>query len=231
MTYCTSDLHGCDLSELLSLLQRVNFSDKDFLFILGDVVDRGCHSSELLKWLLMQTNVELILGNHEAMLLSCRFVFEEITDERINYLDSEKMTLLSRWLRNGAEPTMASLKELLHKEPDVLENIFDYLMDAPLYEEITVGGRKFLLSHTLPESFDPTVSYDSYGMNDWIWNREGLFDRENPGITAVFGHTPTEYISSSYKGKIYKSQTRIDIDTGDSLSLLRLDDLSEFYLQ
>ena len=70
--------------------------DGDFLYILGDVVDRnGDGGVEMLCWLLEQSNVQLILGNHEAMLLSCAFVFEEITNESLQNVTSEKLELLN----------------------------------------------------------------------------------------------------------------------------------------
>ena len=38
--YVTSDLHGLPLADLKRLLNMVNFNDDDWLFILGDVIDR-----------------------------------------------------------------------------------------------------------------------------------------------------------------------------------------------
>lgn len=80
MTYVISGLHGYPLEKFKKLLRKANFTDTDFLYILGDMIDRnGDGGVELLCWLLEQPNVQLILGNHEAMLLSCEFVFDEIT--------------------------------------------------------------------------------------------------------------------------------------------------------
>ena len=78
MTYVISDLHGYPLEKLKKLLKKANFSSDDFLYILGDIIDRnGDGGVGILLWLLEQVNVQLILGNHEAMLLSCNFVFDE----------------------------------------------------------------------------------------------------------------------------------------------------------
>ena len=78
MIYVTSDLHGYPLEKFIDMLKSVNFSEADTLYILGDVIDRGKDGIKLLKWCMQQDNVELILGNHEAMLLSCDFLFDEI---------------------------------------------------------------------------------------------------------------------------------------------------------
>ena len=78
MTYVISDLHGYPHSDFLRLLDEGGFSGEDVLYILGDVVDRnGDGGVETLRWLLYQDNVQLILGNHETMLLGCTFVFDE----------------------------------------------------------------------------------------------------------------------------------------------------------
>ena len=47
MTYCMSDLHGeKDLFD--KMLEKIQFSSLDHLYILGDVIDRGPHGVELL---------------------------------------------------------------------------------------------------------------------------------------------------------------------------------------
>ena len=40
MIYVISDIHGC-YKEFLEMLRLIDFSAKDDLFVLGDVVDRG----------------------------------------------------------------------------------------------------------------------------------------------------------------------------------------------
>ena len=113
MIYVTSDLHGYPLPDFLRLLGKADFSDADELIILGDVIDRnGDGGIAMLRWMLQQVNVRMILGNHEAMLLSCRFLFDTITDESLARFDQQKMNLLSAWMMNGAEPTLKALKDL-----------------------------------------------------------------------------------------------------------------------
>lgn len=68
MVYVTADLHGCPLTTLQQLLKQADFKESDFLFVLGDVIDRREHGAELLLWHTEQPNMQLILGNHEAML-------------------------------------------------------------------------------------------------------------------------------------------------------------------
>ncbi len=41
MIYVTSDLHGYPLNKFLAFLKKAGFTEDDFLFVLGDVIDRG----------------------------------------------------------------------------------------------------------------------------------------------------------------------------------------------
>ena len=99
MIYATSDLHGYPLDRFQKLLKQADFGNQDFLFVLGDVIDRnGDGGVGLLRWMMEQPNVELILGNHEAMLLSCAFLFDEITDDSVASLDEKQVRLLMNWI-------------------------------------------------------------------------------------------------------------------------------------
>ena len=111
--YVISDLHGLELAQLKKLLQKAGFGPGDWLYILGDVVDRnGDGGVEILCWLLEQPNAQLILGNHEAMLLSCAFVFDHITNESIQAVS---YTHLDRFLRFWNEVNMHYIE--FHAKP------------------------------------------------------------------------------------------------------------------
>ena len=85
-----SDIHGYSKDKTMSLLQQAGFDKNDFMYVLGDVIDRGEDGIKMLQWMMEQPNVELILGNHEAMFLSCGFIFDEITDEFLTGLTEKK---------------------------------------------------------------------------------------------------------------------------------------------
>ena len=235
MIYVISDLHGMELIKLKILLDKVNFNNNDnWLFILGDVIDRQNDGGvEILEWLLDQPNVELILGNHEAMLLSCSFVFNEITDESIQGFDQEKMSLLSNYMLNGGDVTLKALSELKKRSPETVEYILEYLREAPLYETVTAGGKDYLLCHSGLDNFSPNKRITDYTADEFIWATPRITDRYYDDIITVFGHTPTMSFGDEYNGKILKTETWIDIDVGvfcgNHPVLLRLDDLKEFY--
>ena len=233
MIYVTSDLHGYPLSDFLELLRSVSFSENDFLFVLGDVIDRGEHGAELLRWLTQQPNVQLILGNHEAMMLACEFLFNDVTEENLLALDPLAMQKFSHWLRNGAAPTLKGLKALLREEPDVFAGIMDYLKDAPLYDTVSAGGRNFILVHAGLGNFSPDRPLSDYTPHELIWTRPTLETTYFEDATVIFGHTPTVFIDPERSGKPIQTDSWICIDVGVAAGykplLLRLDDLKEFY--
>lgn len=233
MIYVTSDLHGYSQKKFFALLDSVEFSENDYLFILGDVIDRGEHGVDLLRWMAEQPNVQLILGNHEAMLLSCDFLFEPVTDESLSKLDIEKMNLLNTWRSNGATPTLAGLRKILKEEPDVMNGIMDYLRDAPLYDTVTSGGNKYILVHAGLENYHPSRPLNCYTPDELLWARPTMNTQYFDDAVVIFGHTPTEFFGEQYRGKAIKTKSWICIDTGAATGnkpmLLRLDDLKEFY--
>lgn len=235
MIYVTSDLHGYPLSDFQKLLEKARFSDVDDLIVLGDVIDRNNDGGiEMLRWMLQQVNVRMILGNHEAMMLSCRFLFDTITDESLAQFDQEKMGLLSTWMMNGAGPTMKSMRDLFYENAEIVYEIIDYLENAPLYEVVETAGRRFLLTHSGLGHFAPDKLLSAYSPNDFLWNRPKLTDNYYQRTTTIFGHTPTDYYGMEYAGKMIRRSTWIDIDTGAANGgcpmLLRLEDEKALYV-
>ena len=233
MIYVTSDLHGYPMKKFVAFLQESGFTEDDFLFVLGDVIDRGKHGVELLQWMTQQPNVQLILGNHEWFLLGCSFLFDEVNDENLDMLTSEKLKLLNNWKRNGADVTISGFRKLMQKDPALVEGILDYIQDAPLYETVELNGRKYVLVHAGLGNFDPAKPLEDYDLMDLLWSRPSLDTQYYEDATVIFGHTPTLYYGEEFKDRAIKKDSWICIDTGVSFGrnpmLLRLDDMKEFY--
>ena len=142
MTYVISDLHGYPIEKLKELLEKANFSENDRLYILGDVIDRnGDGGIGVLQWLIKQPNAELIMGNHEVMLLACDFIFENITDAFLEDFDEKKNKLLINYLFNGGGVTLRYLAKL---DVEARCKIVDYLRSCPLYKEVSINGEKYI---------------------------------------------------------------------------------------
>jgi serine/threonine protein phosphatase 1 len=232
MIYVISDLHGYPIEKLKMLLEKAEFGEDDFLYILGDVVDRnGDGGVGILLWLLEQYNVQLILGNHEAMLLSCDFVFDEVTEDSIAAMDGEKIELLNNYMLNGGDVTLKALRKVSR---ETQQDILDYLRDCPLCEAVTAGGRDFILVHAGLGNFNKKKKLSDYTIEELIMEWPELTDEYYDDIHTVFGHTPTMSYGEEFKGEIIKTRTWTDIDVGAGFGnepvLLRLDDYKEFKL-
>ena len=81
----------------------------DTVYILGDfcwsTADRWI---EILKQL--NGNKELILGNHEALMLTCSFLFDEVSEENLDNLTIKEISLVQNWIDNGGGPTLKGLQ-------------------------------------------------------------------------------------------------------------------------
>lgn len=232
MFYVISDLHGYPHERFLRLLSLAGFGRDDFLYILGDVIDRnGDGGVATLEWLMYQPNVQLLLGNHEAALLACSFVFDEIKEDIEEVLTRSKMEILMSYLADGGQVTLNAMRKL---PAETREDILDYLRDCPYYELIGVGDKNFLLVHSGIDNFSLGKKLSEYSSEDFLWARPALSDRYYYDVMTVLGHTPTVAYGDEYKGKIIKTDTWIDIDqdagSGMEPVLLRLDDMKEFRL-
>lgn len=234
MIYAVSDLHGYPLEGLLSLLSKAGFCDDDFLFVLGDVIDRGEDGIKILEYLLDKPNIQFILGNHEAMMLACSFITKTVTDDFLEILDETKLSLLQTWLHNGADPTIKALGRLAKENPERMEYMYEFLRDAPLWDTVTAGNKDFVLTHSGLGGFASGKKLAQYSARELLWNRPDPSERYSERFYTVFGHTPTVFYGKEYTGKALRTETWINIDAGvacgEKPMLLRLDDMKEFYI-
>ena len=61
--YVISDLHG-QFVLLQLLLEKIEFSADDELYILGDIMDRGPNSIDIYYFVKSMPNIYMLKGNH-----------------------------------------------------------------------------------------------------------------------------------------------------------------------
>ena len=226
-----ADLHGYSFEKVLSFLESIGFSQQDQLYILVDVVDRGEDGIRILQWIMKQKNVQMLLGNHEDMMCKCAFLFEGDTALALENMKGANRRSFDHWVENGGLPTLQAMTALREKET---EKIFEFLRSLPLYLQVQVQERTFILVHGGLGNFDPQKPLEDYTLQELVWTRPTKIQRYYTDKMTVLGHTPTLYYSDQLKGRAFATDTWIDIDVGAAIGIapmiLRLDDLQEFYM-
>lgn len=111
-TYAIGDIHGC-FRTLQALLERINFDPaRDRIWLVGDLVNRGRHSLEVLRWAYsLGERCTCVLGNHDLFLLAkARGIGKDRRNDTLGEIlgAKDRFDLLD-WLRS---------RPLLHMEGD-----------------------------------------------------------------------------------------------------------------
>lgn len=222
-----SDIHG-RYDEYLEMLLKINFSRKDKLYILGDVIDRGQNPIKVLRHTMYADNIILLMGNHEKMMLDSASTDEE-----------KRAEANDMWEWNGGYTTKREFFEL---SKEVRQEIIDYIAELKWYEFVEIGDKKFFLSHAAlcmrdGDSFEETLENEVKSENI-LWNRGELRFWENTSdYIFVHGHTPSGkwHPFGFYEILTYDEGKKINIDCGcakiQRLGCLRLDDMCQFYVE
>ena len=231
-TYCMSDIHG-DYEKYRAMLAKIDLEDRDTLFVIGDVVDRGTGSMKILMDMMIRPNVIPLIGNHEYMALQClEFLRQEVTEESISRMDAGLMEGLLEWKEVGGDATIDEFRKLSPEEQD---DILDYLEEFTLTDEVTAGGNTFVLAHSGLQNFSEDRALEDYEPFEVLFEKPDYSRRYYADKYTVSGHVPTRTIPENPRpDRIYINNGNINIDCGcgygGTLGAIRLDDLKEFYV-
>ena len=213
MNYAIADIHGC-YEAYLALLDKLELTGEDEVYILGDAVDRGPEPIRVLQDMMGRENVTYLLGNHDVMMLqTLRPLMEEITDFSVERLPKDLLLRYDNWMVNGGEVTLRQFTALSREEQ---RDILDYLEQACPYALAEVGEKLFVMVHAGLGHFDPDKELDEYQIHDLVWARPDYTKRYFPGerVVLVTGHTPTPLIRPDRRPLIYTQQGHAAIDCG-----------------
>ncbi len=183
-----SDIHGCALT-FKALLDKVGLTKNDQLFILGDLINRGPRSSEVVDHILFLMEdgyqVYTLRGNHEEILL------------HISKTGPTELPLLLS-TRNSMD--------MLNKKGKVKKRFLRFFRSLPYYFVLD----DFYLVHA---GFNLAAVNPLLDLHAMVWQRPFLLkDELINGRRVVFGHHPRSI------GKIRKAveikQAGVCIDNG-----------------
>ena len=246
--YTVSDIHG-HYSTFRKGLDVIDFSDNDYLYILGDAIDRGKDGIRILKHIMSSPNMDLLLGNHEFMMLNS-------VDQQGGPLCTGRDTHI--WLDyNGGWTT---LKEYLELSLLSRKRLLGWLRNRFVIKTVEIGNKVFCLSHSyfVESLMNKRYRYsDVRKVNEVVWESIYRDDSKAYGqdpyskhkCTFVTGHVPVQYAREELGQRRWPSglgalwnKNMVDIDGGCSygedfydgypesengLIFLRLDDLKE----
>jgi serine/threonine protein phosphatase 1 len=174
--FAIGDIHGC-LEKLKELIPKTGIDNQnDTLIFIGDYIDRGKFSSEVVDHVIRLQNeykkVVCLRGNHEDMLA--------------HYLEGMNEEM---YLNNGGINTLHSyeiilsddIKERKRKIPARHRKFFESLL--PYYET-----EDYIFVHA---GMKPGLLLKEQTMHDLLWIRHEFIEAKYDfGKTVVFGHTP-----------------------------------------
>ena len=228
MTYAVANLHGC-FNKFKKLLRKINFTDNDVMYVLGDIVDYGEEPIELLCDLSMRYNVIPILGECDLRALEMLTELDKMLGGASP--DPEVIGKMTEWIQEGGAKTMEGFKAL---DDDMKEGVLEYLEDMSLYEEVEVRGKKYLLVHAGIADYSADTDLEDYMPEAFICESPDPDYQLVDGVTLVVGHKPTYEIEGAERGKIYHGEGSIFLDCGaaydEPLGCICLENGKEYYI-
>lgn len=184
------DVHG-HYDALISLLEAIAPGKNEAVYFLGDLIDRGPKSAEVVDFV-YKNKYRCLLGNHEQMLL-------EIL--RNKHLSGD---MFQAWLYGGGYATLVSYN---HKIPQ--EHI-DWMKKLPSYLDL---GDVWLVH----AGVDPELSLEEQTTAEFCWIRDDFHRISKPYFKnklIIAGHTITFTFPGIKPGNLVSGVGWLDIDTG-----------------
>ena len=185
------DVHG-HYEGLMLLLEQIAPASEDQVYFLGDLIDRGPKSAEVVEFV-KENDYPCLLGNHEQMLLN-------IMNGR-----NASPTNMQTWLYSGGQATIAS-----YQSATIPKQHLDWFESLPTY--LDLGD--FWLTHA---GVDPRKTVQEQTAEELCWIRDEFHRIEQPYFAdklIVVGHTITFTLPGVVPGNLAQGQGWLDIDTG-----------------
>ena len=187
------DIHGCARTLQVMLKNMLLVTRDDELFFLGDYIDRGPASKDVLDQLMdMQEGgwkIHCLKGNHEDY---CVKSWEE--DQHWHLLKPDVQKL---WENVGAKETYKSFG--VKRPREIPEKYIEWMRNLPYYYEL----ENYILVHAGMNFNAPDPFKDTYSM---INVRDFKVDFEKTGGRRIIhGHLPDDY---NFKRGVQRKENR-----------------------
>lgn len=197
MYYIFGDIHGClDKLHKIFFFIKGQLNQDDTLIFLGDYIDRGMYSCEVVEYLITVSgtyNSIFLKGNHEDMLL-----------KYLAHQDKQNI-----FIQNGGGATIKSYTRN-YREFMIPESHHLFYNNLKLYFETD----DFIAVHA---GFNPKIdNIHDQSVEDILWIRDTFYRHDHYwNKSIIFGHTPVSFISNrSERIFVDESKNIIGIDTG-----------------
>ena len=190
--FAISDIHGCYKPFYELVVNTVKLKKSDHLILLGDYIDRGDQSKEVIDFILdlhkTGFNITPLAGNHEVMLTDAYY----------------HPALLPVWLMNNGFSTLLSF------EIEDVEEIDDHYLEFFTTLEYFKVIDNFIFVHA---GFDDLAFNPFLNKHCMIWECRASYQNQMfTGKTIIHGHRPK---TVSYVRKLVSEKSKvIPIDSG-----------------
>lgn len=211
MKYVVADIHGC-YEEFKELMHKINISEEDHLYILGDALDRGPEPMKILWDIMKKENVTYIIGNHDYLFLY--FIRKMGLDlSKVEDMSDEDVLDFRAYLEDGGLTTIEDFMKLTFQEK---QDVCEFLKNSYVYDEVQVNGNRYILVHAGIGNFNEKIPLDEYDVLDFICERTDYSRRyyQDSNTYVITGHTPTMYINRDSSSNVYIGNGHVAIDCG-----------------
>jgi serine/threonine protein phosphatase 1 len=185
------DVHG-HYEGLMTLLNAITPDSDDQVYFLGDLIDRGPQSAQVVEFV-KSSSYQCLLGNHEYLLLEA-------------FPNGQFFApALQAWLQSGGRSTVAS-----YGDTGILLEHVEWIRTLPTY--LDLGDIWLVHAGVHP---DMPLSQQSY--QEFCWIRDEFHTIPQPYFhnkLIITGHTITFTFPGVVPGSIVRGQGWLGIDTG-----------------
>ena len=197
------DVHG-HFSTLQSLVGKLELSENDAVVMLGDLIDRGPSSADVVNYVRSTENIDSIRGNHEQMMIEG---FDDV--DFFNYLSRESII----WHRNGGNETEASYIAMCGSKEQACNRALEdigWMMELPT--EIVLDDWR-LVHGGYDQNYDvedeTQEGIHMYARKQFFSSKHAIDSKR----TILFGHSVTFvhlHKDESKAGTIWLSDVKLD---------------------